>query len=195
MAINTDKHWCLPCSYLPFRFFPSLLLSHTSPFFAFLLSLFSTHPTPTTCCPNPITYYTQKRRSTATGPHYPTILYLLLFLLTTCPINSHCPAKTYADISAFQYFFFSLSFPPTKCSAGASGVVHFFFRSSVISGTACKHQCRGSICSPLCPPQSLHMKHPTPPKGTCPPAPMRNTQLHGLWVTPAHSTPRFPPAE
>lgn len=166
MAINTDKHWCLPCSYLPFSFFPSLLLSPTSLFFAFLLSLFSTHPTPTTCCPNPITYYTQKTtRSTATGPHYPTILYLLLFLLTTCPTNPHCPAKTYADTSAFQYsFFFLCHFLPQNAVQGPA--VLLTSSSGAPSSRALPANTSARVAPALpCPPQSLHVKHPTPPKG------------------------------
>lgn len=158
-----------------------------------LSSVPTPHPPPAVPIPSPTTHRKEEAQQQALITLQSFICYYSF--LPPVPSTHTAQQKLMLTSVLSSTFFFSLSFPPTKCSAGASGVVHFFFRSSVISGTACKHQCRGSICSPLCPPQSLHMKHPTPSKGTCPPVPMRNTQLHGLWVTPAHSTPRFPPAE
>lgn len=81
---------------------------------------------------------------------------------------------------------------PYSTALGPITSTHFFFRSFVISGTACKHQYQGSACSPLTPSNSTRaVPSPAITLPTLPPS----TALQGPWVTPAHSTPHFSPAE
>lgn len=79
---------------------------------------------------------------------------------------------------------------PYSTVPGPVTSTHFFFRSFVISGTACKHQCQGSARSPLTPTDSacavpalqLH----------CPPT---QHSTPGAVGHPSSSTPHLSPAE
>lgn len=73
-------------------------------------------------------------------------------------LPSHCPPKKtqhHSDPTSFQaHPLFALILHP-RCSAGSITITHFFFRSSVISGTACKQTNTSAMVAhalPLTPP-------------------------------------------